>query len=99
MNILPHGLLFAKLHLYGLSINACEMIRSYLTNRKQRVKINDVRRSRQYTVRGVPQGSQTGPVFLIFSLMTSFILLKLYVRQLIMQMIAVLQKLTLILML
>ena len=34
---IPHGLLLAKLH--GLSKNACEMIRSYLTNRKQRVKI------------------------------------------------------------
>ncbi len=37
------------------------MIRSYLTNCKQRVKINDVRSSWQYTVRGVPQGSQAGP--------------------------------------
>ncbi len=36
-------------------------------NRKQRVKINDVRSSWQYTVRGVPQGSQAGPlIFNIF---------------------------------
>ena len=64
---IPHGLLLAKLHSYGLSKNACEMIRSYLTNRKQRVKINDVRSSWQYTVRGVPQGSQAGPrIFNIF---------------------------------
>ncbi len=64
---IPHGLLLAKLHSYGLSKYACEMIRRYLTNRKQRVKINDVRSSLQYTVRGVPQGSQTGPlIFNIF---------------------------------
>ncbi len=43
------------------------MIRSYLTNRKQRVKINVVRSSWQYTVRGVPQGSQASPrIFNIF---------------------------------
>jgi hypothetical protein len=32
------SLLLAKLHSYGLSKNSCEMIRSYLTNLKQRVK-------------------------------------------------------------
>ncbi len=42
---IQHGLLLAKLHSYGLSQNACEIIRSYLTNHKQRVKINDVRSS------------------------------------------------------
>ncbi len=43
------------------------MIRSYLTNRKQSVKINDVRSSWQNTVRGVPQGSLAGPrIFNIF---------------------------------
>ncbi len=64
---IPHGFLLAKLHSYGLSKNACEMNKSYLTNRKQRVKINDVRSSWQYTVRGIPQGSQAGPrIFNIF---------------------------------
>jgi hypothetical protein len=64
---IPHGLLLSKLHAYGLSDNACEMIRSYLTNRRQRVKIDDIRSDWEYTVRGVPQGSQVGPhVFNIF---------------------------------
>ncbi len=64
---IPHSILLTKLHSYGLSKNACEMIKSYLTNHKQRVKINDVRGSWQYTVRGVPQGSQTVPhIFNIF---------------------------------
>ena len=64
---IPHGLLLSKLHAYGLSDNACEMIRSYLTDRRQRVKIDDVRSDWEYTIRGVPQGSQVGPhVFNIF---------------------------------
>ncbi len=53
---IPHSLLLAKLHSYGLSKNAWEMIKSYLSNHKQRVKIDDVRSSWQYTVKDVPQG-------------------------------------------
>ncbi len=47
---IPHGIRLVKLHSYGLSNNACEMIRSYLTNCKQRIKINDVRNRWLYTV-------------------------------------------------
>ncbi len=36
----------------------------------------------QYTVKGVHKGHKQVPVFRIFSLMTCFILLKLYIRQL-----------------
>ena len=36
---LPHGLIIAKLHAYGLSINACDLFSSYLCNRFQRVKV------------------------------------------------------------
>ena len=36
---MPHGLLIAKLHAYGLSINACQLIISYLRDRRQRVKV------------------------------------------------------------
>ena len=35
---LPHGLLLAKLRAYGLNTPACNLIASYLSNRKQRVK-------------------------------------------------------------
>ena len=35
-----HGLLIAKLHAYGLSIEALELIQNYLSNWKQRVKLN-----------------------------------------------------------
>ena len=36
---MPHGLLIAKLKAYGFSDNACSFIKSYLVDRKQRVKI------------------------------------------------------------
>ena len=35
----PHKLLIAKFRAYGLSISACNVITSYLKDRKQRVKI------------------------------------------------------------
>ena len=35
-----HGLLIANLHAYGLSIEALELIPNYISNKKQRVKIN-----------------------------------------------------------
>ncbi len=43
------------------------MIRSYLINRMQRVKLDDIRSSWKSIVRGVPQRSQAGPcIFNIF---------------------------------
>ena len=37
---LPHELRIAKLHSYGFSTNALRLIHSYLSNRRQRTKIN-----------------------------------------------------------
>ena len=37
---LSHELLLAKLHAYGFSFAALRLIHSYLTNRKQRTKVN-----------------------------------------------------------
>ncbi len=41
----PYGLLIAKMHAYGLSTNACKFMSSYLSDRYQRVKISNVKRS------------------------------------------------------
>ncbi len=40
---IPHSLLLVQLHSYGLQKHVCEMIRSYLTNCKQKVKIDEIR--------------------------------------------------------
>ena len=58
---LPHGLIIAKLHAYGLSINACDLFSSYLCNRFQRVKINNSRSEWALIRQGIPQGSILGP--------------------------------------
>ena len=59
---LHHELLIAKLHAYGLSMSSLKLIHSYLTKRKQRVKINDVYSSWTEILFGVPQGSILGPL-------------------------------------
>ena len=59
---IPHDLLIAKLHAYGVSINTLKMLFSYLTNRKQRVKVNKSFSEPVKTIIGVPQGSVLRPL-------------------------------------
>ena len=59
---IPHHLLLCKLRAYGISIEACELIKSYLENRYQRVKIGVCRSSWSHLSKGVPQGSIMGPL-------------------------------------
>ena len=59
---LPHGLLIAKLRAYGLTLSACELVASYLSERRQRVKIGNSRSQWKYLEKGVPQGSILGPL-------------------------------------
>ena len=61
---MPHGLLIAKLEAYGLSGNSIKIMRSYLTGRKQRVKIGNGTSEWADILKGVPQGSILGPIFL-----------------------------------
>ena len=58
----PHDLLIAKLHAYGFEMNTLILFYSYLKNRKQCVKINNVFSSFMVLVSGVPQGSILGPI-------------------------------------
>ena len=61
-----YGLLLTKLKGYGFSKQALSFMRSYLKNRRQRVKINNEFSSLKEVIAGVPQGSIDGP--LIFDL-------------------------------
>ena len=63
---LNHDLLIAKLYTYGFDKNALRLIKSYLTNRWQRTKINNSYSSWLELLVGVPQGSVLGP--LLFNL-------------------------------
>ena len=57
-----HQLLLAKLHAYGFSKQALAIVCSYLSNRKQRIKINNVFSSWKDLILDVPQGSILGPL-------------------------------------
>ena len=59
---MPHGLLIAKLHAYGLTINACQLIISYFKDRRQRVKVMGECSDWTTVNRGVPQGFVMGPL-------------------------------------
>ena len=59
---MPHGLLLAKLEAYSLSGNSIKIMRSYLTGRKQRVKIGNGTSEWADIIKGVPQDSILGPI-------------------------------------
>ena len=61
-----HGILLQKLEHYGLRDSASSWFKSYLTNKKQYVHLNDINSETKNFTCGVPQGSVLGP--LLFSL-------------------------------
>ena len=71
-----HDLHIAKLHAYGLRIKAIKLLHSYLTNRKQRTKINNSFGEWVEIVIGIPQGSVLGPLLfniLIYDVMIYYL--------------------------
>ena len=61
---LPHDLLLAKLDAYGVGINSLKLMYSYLTDRKQRVKVGTSFSTWKSLSKGVPQRSVIGPLLL-----------------------------------
>ena len=59
---IPHDLIIGKLEAYGFHIDALKLIHNYLSNRKQRVKVNDTYSLWKDIFYGVPQGSILGPL-------------------------------------
>ena len=59
---LDHDLLIVKLNAYGFSLPALRFIHDYLSNRKQRKRINYSYSTLMEIVFGVPQGSILGPL-------------------------------------
>ena len=71
-----HQLLLAKLHAYGFSQQALAIICSYLSNRKQRIKINNVFSSWKNLILDVAQRSVFGPLLFNIYLNELFFFLK-----------------------
>ena len=63
LDCLPHDLLLAKLNTYGFSLPALKLVQSYLSNRKQRTKINSEFSSWEEILFGLPQRSILGPLW------------------------------------
>ena len=68
---IPHDLLVAKLHVYGLPEDVVTVVYSYLKRRKQGVQISDTKGIFQILLSDIPQSSILGPILfsiLIFDL-------------------------------
>ena len=63
---IKHDLLIAKQGAYGISTESLKLIRSYLTNRFQRTKVNTSFSSWSILFLGVPQGSAVGQLLFNF---------------------------------
>ena len=62
-----HGILLEKLKLLGIRGNVLEWLRNYLTNRKQKLILNNTTSDYSNVICGVPQGSVLGPLlFLVY---------------------------------
>ena len=60
-----HQILLRKLELYGIKGQALTLLKSYLTNRKQKCQIKNSFSSERLIKCGVPQGSILGPLFFL----------------------------------
>ena len=73
---IPHDLLIAKLHAYGLSFDTVTFLNSYLKDWEKHVKINNIFSPFQNIFSGVPQGSILGPILFNIFLNDLFLCIK-----------------------
>ena len=73
---LHHGLLIAKLNVYGFGIKSVKLIQQCLSNSKQRVKVGNAYNSWKDIFYGIPQGSFLGLLIFNISLCDLFYLLE-----------------------
>ena len=72
---LSHDLLIAKLNACGISMAALRLVQNWLSNRKERTKINTEYSSREEILFGVPQGSILGPLLFNIYLCDTFLIM------------------------
>ena len=71
-----HDLLIAKLHAYGLDLASLKILQDYLTNRKQRTKVDSFYSSSEKIIPSVPEGSILGPLLFHIFMCDMFLILK-----------------------
>ena len=62
LDSIPRGLLIAKLNAYGLSFDTVIFLSSFVKDRKQNVRINNILSAFQNILSDIPQGSKLGPI-------------------------------------
>ena len=68
--------MIAKLHAYGLDLALLKILQDYLTNRKQRTRVDSFYSSWEKILSGVPQDSVLGPLLFNIFMCDMLLMLK-----------------------